>query len=123
MSNTERQYRDILESLNLTQHTRTTKSLIDHVISNDPFKVVHTYVLPAPSVSDHNAVYAIINARVKRYAPRHKYIRNEKQLDMQAFKQDFSSLALNVIYGLESPEDMVDALNSLVSECLDRHAT
>ena len=31
--------------------------------------------------------------------------------------------ALNVIYGLESPDDMVDALNSLVSECLDRHAT
>ena len=130
MRNIEPQYRDILESLNLTGHitkptrvTLTTKSLIDHVISNDPFRVVHTDVLPAPSVSDHDAVYATINARVKRYSLRHKYIRNEKQLDMQAFKQDFSSLALNVIYGLESPDDMVDALNSLLSECLDRHAT
>ena len=51
------------------------------------------------------------------------YAGNEKQLDMRAFNQDFSSPALNVIYGLESPDDMVDALNSLVSECLDRHAT
>ena len=66
--------------------------------------------------------YAIINAQVKRYAPRHKYKRIEKQFDMQAFKQNFSSLALNVIYGLESPDDLVDALNSLVTECLDRPA-
>ena len=73
-------------------------------------------------MSDHEAVYAIINARVTRYAPRHKCIRNEKQLDMQAFKQDFSSLHLNVIYGLESPDDLVDLLYSLVTECLDRHA-
>ena len=91
MSNIERQYRDILESLNLTQHVtkptrvaRTTKSLTDHVISNDPSRVVHTDVLAAPSVSDHDAVYAIFNAKVS-----HKYIRNEKQLDMQAFQQDF----------------------------------
>ena len=28
------------------------------------------------------------------------YADNEKQLDMQAFKQDFSSPALNVTYGL-----------------------
>ena len=84
MSNIERQYRGILEFLNLTQHStkptrvaRTTKSLIDHVISNDPTRVAHTDVLPAPSVSDHDVVYAIINARVTRYAPRHKYISNE----------------------------------------------
>ena len=41
---------------------------------------------------------------------------------MQAFKQDFSSLHLNVIYGLESPDDLVDLLYSVVTECLDRHA-
>ena len=71
MSSIERQYRDLLESLNLTQHitrpttvTRTTKSLIDYVISDDPSRVVDTDVLPAPSVSDHDAVYAIVNARV-----------------------------------------------------------
>ena len=101
---------------------RTMKSLIDHVISNDPSRVIHTDVLPSPSLSNHDAVYAIINAWVTRYTPRHKYICNEKQLDMQAFKQDFLSLPLNVIYGLESLYDMVDALNSLVTECLDRHA-
>ena len=108
MSNIERQYRDILESLNLTQHitkptrvTRTTKSLIAQVISNDPFRVVHTDVLPAPSVSDHDAVYAIIKRVIKDMHPvTNTHADNEKQLDMQAFKQDFSSPALNVIFGL-----------------------
>ena len=91
MSNIERQYRDILKSLNLTQHitkpTRVTRTTKSHVISNDPSKVVHADVLPAPSVGDHDAVYAIINARVTRYAPRHKYIRKVKQLDVQAFNE------------------------------------
>ena len=73
-------------------------------------------------MSDHEAVYAIIKAGVTRYPPRHKCIRNEKQLDMQTFKQDFSSLHSNVIYGLESQDDLVDAFYSLVTECLDRHA-
>ena len=73
-------------------------------------------------MSDHEAVYAIIKAGVTRYPPRRKCIRNEKQLDMQTFKQDFSSLHSNVIYGLESQDDLVDAFYSLVTECLDRHA-
>ena len=102
----ECQYRNILVSLNLSQNitkptrvTHTMKSLIDHVISNYPLRVAHTDVLPAPSVSNHDTVYVIINAWVTRYAPRHtqwEYIRNEKQLDMQVFKQDFLSLPLNV---------------------------
>ena len=122
MSNIERQYRDILESLNLTQHvtkptrvTRSTKSLIDYVISNDPSRVFHTDVLAAPSVSDHDAVYAIINAKVTRYAPRHKYIRNEKQLDMQAFKQDFLVSGFECHLWTIVIGWLLNALNSLVT--------
>ena len=51
-----------------------------------------------------------------------KFLRNEKELDENAFKEDFSLLPLDVVYGLESPDDMVDALNSLMKDCLDRHA-
>ena len=38
------------------------------------------------------------------------------------FKEDFSTLQLDVIYGVESADDMVDILNFLINECLDRHA-
>ena len=73
-------------------------------------------------VGDHDAPFACINVRVPRYQLRFKFLRNEKELDENAFKEDFSLLLLEVVYGLESPDDMVDALNSLMKDCLDRHA-
>ena len=108
------QYMDILQGLNLTNHvtkpTRTTptsKSLIDHLISNSPSRISHTDVLPCPSISDHDAPYATINVCVTRFLPRYKYIRNKKNLNLKSFSEDFSTLPLNVIYGLESPDDMI----------------
>ena len=73
-------------------------------------------------VGDHDAPFACINVRVPRFQPRFKFSRNEKELDENTFKEDFSLLPLDVVYGLESPDDMVDALNSLMKDCLDRHA-
>lgn len=85
-----KQYTDILDSFNLKQHvtkpTRTTKSsatLIDHIITNIPQCVTHTDVLPCPLISDHDAPYATLNIRVSRYAPRYKFIRNEKQFNVK----------------------------------------
>ena len=56
-----------LESLNLeqvvTRATRTTKSsqtLVDHVINNLPKRVTHTDVLPCTLVSDHDASYVFV---------------------------------------------------------------
>ena len=36
--------------------------------------------------------------------------------------EDFSSLPLNIVYGPEPPDDMVNVMNSLIKECIDRHA-
>ena len=60
--------------------------------------------------------------RVTRFLPRYKYIRNEKNLNLKSFSEDFSTLPLNVIYGLESPDDMIESLNKLTKDCIDRHA-
>lgn len=122
-------YTGTLQSFNLTQHvskptrvTPTSRTLIDHLISNDPQKISHTDVLPCPSISDHDAVYATVNVRVKNYLPRHKFIRNMKNFEENAYQQDFSTLPLSVVYGLESIDDKVSVLNSLITECIDRHA-
>ena len=37
-------------------------------------------------------------------------------------KRSFFHYHLSVIYGLESPEDMLDTINTLTKECIDRHA-
>ena len=127
--NLTRKYQTLLEAFSLkqivtkpTRVTRTSKTLIDHVV-NFPQNITYTDVnLPCSMVGDHDAPFACINVRVPRFQPRFKFLWNEKELDENAFKEDFSLLSLDVVYGLESPDDMVDALNSLMKDCLDRHA-
>ena len=94
-----RKYLDILSTLNLTQHvtkaTRTTfhsETLIDHIITNMPRQVTFTDVLPCPHISDHDAPYVCTNVRVTHCIPRYKYIRDERNLKLDAFKQDFAQL-------------------------------
>ena len=45
----------------------------------------------------------------------------KKNLSECAFQEDFSSLPLDVVYGLECADDMVDAMNLLIRDCIDRH--
>ena len=127
--NITRQYMDILKGFNLTNYitkpsrtTRTSKSLIDNLISNSPSKVSYTDVLPWPTISDHDVPYATINMRITRFLPHYKFIRNEKNLNLQSYKEEFSALPLNIVYGLGCPDDMVTTLNSLVTECIERRA-
>jgi exonuclease III len=124
-----KQYTDMLESFNLHQHvqlptrvTRTSKTLIDHIITNIPSCVTYTNVLPCPTVSDHDAPYACVNIRVTRFQPRYKNIRDERHFDEKAFIKDFSTLPLNLVYSTEEPDDKLHLFNELIKSCLDRHA-
>ena len=51
---------EVLETYDLNNHvskaTRSGKKLIDHIISNIPAnKILHSDVLPCPTISDHDA--------------------------------------------------------------------
>ena len=39
------------------------------------------------------------------------------------FKEDFSTLPLSVIFYSDDPDEQLETLNTLISECLERHAT
>ena len=56
--------------------TRTSRTLIDHIITNYPMRISATDVIPTSIVSDHYASFACINVRVNWYQPCYKYIRN-----------------------------------------------
>ena len=60
--------------------------------------------------------------RLPRYQPRYKWIRLEKKLNAEEFIEDIANLPLSVVYGLGSPDDMVQGFNMLYGECIDRHA-
>ena len=69
-----KRYQTILDVFGLTQvvtHptriTKTTKTLIDHLITNYPRKVKDTAIVPCSIISDHEAIYACINVRLPRF--------------------------------------------------------
>ena len=91
-----------------TRVTRTSRTLIDHIITNYPMRISATDVIPTSIVSDHDALIACINVRVNRYQPRYKYIRNMKTFDEQEFISDLNTLPLNIVYSSDDPEEQLD---------------
>lgn len=94
-----RKYCDMLTSLILYQHvtkpTRTTptsKTLIDHIISNTLNRIAYCNVLPCPTISDHDALYACINIRVTHFQTRYKLLSNEKHFNEAKFKEDLGGV-------------------------------
>ena len=79
-------------------------------------------MLPCPCISDHDAPYVCKNVRVTHFIPRYKYIRDERNLELDAFKQDFAQLPLNLVLSTDEPKMQLDLLNKLIRECIDRHA-
>jgi len=84
-----------LDHLGLQQHiskpTRKGKKLIDHIITNID-KIHREDVLPCDGISHYNAPYIVCNIRKPRFEPRYKYIRTERNLDVDSFKSDIEKL-------------------------------
>ena len=59
---------------------------------------------------------------MERYQSRFKYIRDNSKLILEDFKAVFQELTFSTVYAMEDPEDNLDIFNSLVTECIDRHA-
>ena len=54
-----------------TRVTRTSRTLVDHIIINDPMHISATDVIPTNIASEHDTPFACINACVNRYQPRY----------------------------------------------------
>ena len=71
-------------SCHITKSTRKGKKLIDHICSNIcKKKILHSDVLPCPTISDHDAPYIIVNIPTNKYEIRYKFIRNLKHFDLE----------------------------------------
>ena len=80
---TVNKYNDILDAYGLTQHisypTRHGKSLINHINTNIPKKVICENVIPCKT-SDHDAPFVVLNIKKQKFQPRYKFARDEKSL-------------------------------------------
>ena len=110
-----KKYLSILEQYNLhqivskpTRTTITSSTLIDHIIVSQKDLVKHTDMLPCPTISDHDGPCALLNARLKKYEPRFKYIRDERQFNEAKFLKDLKQVPFNLVYGVEDPDERDD---------------
>ena len=119
-----RRYKNSLHSFNLhqriTKPTRKGKSLIYHICSNVPNKLIHNDVIYTDEISDHHTPFVILNIKKERYELRYNNIRDERKVDMNQYVNDFSKLPLSLVYGFE--EDQISTLNELFTDCLENHA-
>ena len=99
-NNLTRNYQTLLEAFSLkqivTKPTRVTRTSTI-LLSVFPQNITYTDVIPCSMVGDHDALFACINVRVPRFQTRFKFLRIEKELDENAFKENFSILLLDVV--------------------------
>ena len=121
-------YEEVLDPYNLKQYVKKPTGqiikTIDHTVSNlETEKVLTTDVLPCPTVSDHDAPYAIIKIPTALFQTRHKSIRNMKSFNTKEYYTDFSILLFSTVYSFGNPHDKLAVLNKLILDCIDRHAS
>ena len=124
-----KRYQTILDVFELTQvvtHptriTKTAEILIDHLIKNYPQKVTDTGIVPYFIISDHDAIYACINVRLPRFQPWFNRKRDMKNFKEESFVEDFSTLPMSIISYSDDPDEQLETINSLIRECIERHA-
>ena len=119
-------YKDVLQSYNLTQNiskpTRKGKSVIDHIITTSEYNVKVNDVIPCDEISDHNSPYIFLNARISKFQPRFKYIPELSKFNRLSFNGDFQVLTFNIFYIMDTVDDNVDLFNKLFTDCLEQHA-
>ena len=105
LDNDTRHLRNILNSFGYTQlikdatrTTRSTSTVIDHIITNRPDIVSSCGVRPC-GISDHDALFLIRNARAPKLKvpPKVIDVRNYKRFNIDSFQSDIRSIPLEQI--------------------------
>ena len=81
-----------------TRVTASTKTCIDHIVTNTENKVIQSGVISC-GISDHDIVYLIKNMRIPkaRNLPKAQTVRNYKKFDLKEFHADIKTTPSDVI--------------------------
>jgi hypothetical protein len=121
---------DITETYNLqqliTEQTRITNSsstLIDHIFTNAPDRVVCSGVSHI-GISDHSLVYAFRKLSVRMPTRGHTTVsyRKLKNFDSAKFRNDISQQNWDFIHQFKNPNDMWHAWKNTFNFIVEKHA-
>lgn len=108
----------------ITEYTRVTnhsKTLIDHLITNEPENIKASGVLEI-AISDHYLVYGVRKFQTIKSNPKYIESRNMKNYDPCLFIHDLKNVPWDLLYISDDPDDMVYTWENLFVEVLDIHA-
>ena len=92
-SKSTNRYKNILHIFSLQQHvskpTRKGKTLIDHISFNISTNLIHYNVISTDKISDHDEPYAICNIKKECFQKQYKYVRDQKNLNINKYILDF----------------------------------
>ena len=64
----------------------------------------------------------VLNIKKQKFQPRYKFVRDEKSFNLENYLKEFSQLPLSTVYSFDDPDDQVETINKLITDCLSRHA-
>lgn len=108
----------------ITEYTRVTdrsKTLIDHLLTNEPQNLVASGVIQI-GISDHYLIYGVRKFHTSKSNPKFIESRNMKHFDPQLFIHDLKQAHWDLLEISDDPNDMVCTWESLFLEVLDIHA-
>ena len=104
-----------------TRITENTSTLIDHLITNMPHKIIKSGVCHL-SISDHSLIYAIRRSIPLREKPRIIETRNYKDFDLTCFLADLKQLPWDLVELSDDPNEMLCVWKTLFLDTLNTHA-
>ncbi|XP_046395714.1 uncharacterized protein LOC124162953 [Ischnura elegans] len=112
---------NIIESSNLsiipltpTCHTKTTSTTLDLILVDDLKKVSSYGQSPDPPLSCHDQVYINYNMKTPIFEPKLVTFRDYKSFNQENFFEELSNINWCIIEELETIDEKVEALNSLL---------
>ena len=107
-----------------TRITRSTRSLIDHIYTNNPDRIVHSNVYQT-SMSDHFTVQCALASKIPKAQLKPQSIityRSFKHFDSAYFLHDLSNCSFSEIYSIDDPDKAFTSFNNSLSTIINKHA-
>ena len=107
-----------------TRTTATTKTIIDHIITNRSESVSKSGVLSC-GISDNGAVFMTKSMRLPKLkaSPRLLNVRNYKKFNLKAFRKDTNNVPFDEIKNISrDANEMWTLWKSFFSDILNKHA-
>lgn len=104
-----------------TRVTRTSSTLVDVITVSNPDLVKKSGVVHL-SISDHFAVYAVLDLKAPKWVPVPITTRSFKRYDPDLFCEEISEISWDTINTKESIDEKLDTFNELFTDVLNRHA-